>query len=116
MFDEFWKVYPRKVAKKAAMTAWAKLTPAEQRKALQTLPNHAKYWEVCGTAKEYIPHASTWLNGWRFEDELEMPQEKKVENAWWTSDQAIEQKAREKGIRTYGRGRQEIIELIKRAA
>jgi hypothetical protein len=115
-FDEFWKQYPRKVAKKEAMKAWSKLSPEAQSKAVEAISTHCRYWEACNTDKEFIPHCSTWLNGWRFEDELEMPKPKVVENAWWTNDQAIEQKARECGISTYGRSRQEVIDLVRKAA
>lgn len=70
-FDDFWTSYPRKVAKLDAQRAWAKLTQAQQRRAVQTLPAHVTAWVLAGRDKERIPHAATWLNGHRFEDELD---------------------------------------------
>jgi hypothetical protein len=41
-FDQFWSIYPRRVAKKAALTAWNRLSDVQQRLALYALPNHVK--------------------------------------------------------------------------
>jgi len=70
-FDEFWKAYPRKVAKPAALKAFNKISPsdalfAEMLAALewQRLQDQ---WQKDGGA--FIPHPSTWLNGERWRDE-----------------------------------------------
>lgn len=67
-FAQFWKAYPRKVAKEAALKAWKKLKPplALCLKAL-AWQSKAKAW----TADKgmFIPHPSTWLNDGRWEDE-----------------------------------------------
>lgn len=70
-FDQFYSAYPRKVAKKDAMKAWDKLTQDQQKAAVEALPRHVRYWQGCETEKAFIPHPATWLNGWRFEDEIE---------------------------------------------
>ena len=67
-FDDFWAVYPRRVAKLAASKAWAKLTSADQIAACQALPVHRALWSE--RSLEHVPHAATWLNGRRWEDEL----------------------------------------------
>ena len=67
-FDLFWLMYPRKVAKLAASKAWAKLTAAECEKALAVLPDHIASWS--DRSMEHVPHAASWLNGHRFDDEL----------------------------------------------
>ena len=67
-FDDFWVVYPRRVAKLAAQKAWKKLTPADQMAALEALPVHVALWSE--RSLEHVPHAATWLNGRRWEDEL----------------------------------------------
>jgi hypothetical protein len=95
-FLEFWAAYPKKVAKLDALKAWAKLTPEQQFAARESLPVHVRYWQAAGTAKEYLPHCATWLNGQRWEDELEMP--KAPESEWWRSKAGIEAKARELGM------------------
>lgn len=98
-FEQFWSMYPRKVAKGAAMKAWVRLTPMEQQQALEALPNHVKYWELKQTEKEYICHASTWLNQWRWMDELDMtPKKEKQDMSWMATNEGIEKKARELGV------------------
>ena len=74
-FDLFWSMYPRRVAKLAAQKAWAKLTPAECEKALAVLADHIASWSDRDMDK--VPHAATWINGKRFEDEL-TPQRQKA--------------------------------------
>jgi hypothetical protein len=84
-----------------AETAWRKLDMLEQRKALDAIDTHIKYWETMGTAKEFICHASTWLNQARYEDEIEIEQPKQQSPklvAWWTSDAGIMAKGKELGI------------------
>lgn len=75
-FPQFWQTYPRKVGKKDALKAWSKLTPEQRLKAMEAIPTHVRYWQVCNTESTFIPHASSWLNGWRFEDEIEEPKPK----------------------------------------
>lgn len=98
MFSEFWKQYPRKVSRKMAEKAWLKLSTTEQDQALEALPTHIKYWQTTNTEKEFIPHASTWLNQARYEDELEIPQPKKEIVAWWGSESLILAKGREMNL------------------
>lgn len=72
-FDEFWKLYPRKVGKDKALKAWQRLQMTE---ALYDLivSALAKHVVTPGWTKDngqFIPHAATWLNGKRWEDEVE---------------------------------------------
>lgn len=70
-FDEFWSLYPRRVAKRAALKEWeremrAGTDPAEIIRGLRRqLP--------CLSQKDqqFIPHARTWLHQGRWEDEPE---------------------------------------------
>lgn len=99
MFNDFWKLYPRKVAKKAAEKSWNKLTDIEQTKALNAIPQHVNYWKTKETEHEFIPHPATWLNQARYEDELIItPKKEKVDKSWMLSNEGIEAKARELGI------------------
>ena len=97
MFDEFWSLYPKKVARKAAEKAFNKLKSDERLKVLEVIQAHVDYWKATDTDKMYMPHAASWLNGARFDDELELPQPKTVEKAWWTSDAGILEYGRQKG-------------------
>ena len=103
MFNDFWKLYPRKVAKKAAEKAWKNMTFTEQTKALEAVTQHVKYWETKGTDMEFIPHPSTWLNQGRYDDEIVITQPKaKIDKSWMFTNEGIEAKARELGV--YGNG------------
>ena len=68
-FPTFWDVWPKKVAKLDAAKAWAK---AIKRAPTQTIYDAAKAYadNPHRPAKQFIPQASTWLNGDRWEDEL----------------------------------------------
>jgi hypothetical protein len=99
-FDEFWSKYPRKVAKKTAMQAFAKLPMDEQELAVDTLDNHLAYWKLKETATDFIPHPSTWLNQGRYFDELEMKAKAPTKPAlpWYSTEQLTMDKARELGM------------------
>jgi DNA-binding transcriptional regulator YhcF (GntR family) len=72
MFQAFWHAYPRRVGKGAARAAFKKaLKYADGDTIIQGALHYAKHCEQQGTDKQYIPHASTWLNGERWEDDLE---------------------------------------------
>jgi len=72
-FDDFWEVYPRKASKKAAQKAWEKASRSRSwpgvdviRDALSAAIDSDGWRRDNG---QYIPHASTWLNGERWTDE-----------------------------------------------
>ena len=98
-FETFWSMYPRKIAKGAALKAWLKLTPLDQQLAIDALPNHVKHWEIKQTEKEYICYPATWLNGWRWMDEIDLtPKKEKVDMSWVATNEGIEKKAKELGV------------------
>lgn len=72
LFDEFWSVYPRKVAKGPAFKAWQKQVDETDAFMAQAVIEDLKkrtrlgYWSF---DKTKIPHAATWLNARRWEDE-----------------------------------------------
>jgi DNA-binding transcriptional regulator YhcF (GntR family) len=71
-FLAFWQAYPRRVAKGAARTAFAKAIKfADPNEIVQAAIAFSKHCEERGVEKQYIPHASTWLNAERWEDDLE---------------------------------------------
>jgi hypothetical protein len=67
-FDDFWVLYPRHVAKLAARKAWAKVDPSAHVAILEALVSWRPVWR--DKDPEFLPHASTYLNGERWTDEL----------------------------------------------
>jgi hypothetical protein len=101
MFETFWALYPRKVSKRVAQRKFEILTKAEQKQALEALPNHIKYWKTRNTEMEFIPHASTWIGQYRFEDEIVIEEKKKPVIPWHTTNELVMKKAQEVGITPY---------------
>ncbi len=102
-FENFWLQYPKKVGKLIAKRSWEKLSLDNQQKALEAIIEHRKYWAAKGTDWEFIPHASTWLNQERFEDELviEQKENKRPPLPWYASDELTLAKGRELGLNPY---------------
>lgn len=72
-FLNFWECYPKKVGKGGAWKAWKRLGAGRppvgmMREAVQA-QQHSEDWMKEGG--RYIPHPATWLNGRRWEDELQ---------------------------------------------
>lgn len=68
-FDIFWAAYPRKVDKKKARTAFARVkAPVEVLLAALERQKKSEAWTKSGG--QYVPHPTTWLNGDRWEDEV----------------------------------------------
>lgn len=72
LFSRFWKLYPRKVGKDKAEKAWAKikLTQPLFDEIIAALAKHSVTPGWTKDNGQFIPHASTWLNGKRWEDEV----------------------------------------------
>ena len=102
-FNLFWSQYPKKVGKLTAKRSWEKLSLDNQQKALEAIVEHRKYWVAKGTDWEFIPHASTWINQERFEDELviEQKENKRPPLPWYASDELTLVKGRELGLNPY---------------
>jgi hypothetical protein len=102
-FENFWSQYPRKIGKLTAKRSWEKLSQENQQKALEAIVEHRKYWVAKGTDWEFIPHASTWINQERFEDELviEQKENKRPPLPWYASDELTLAKGRELGLNPY---------------
>lgn len=73
-FENFWAQYPRHTAKKSAFKAWRAVNPKdinptqdEQESILHDIAVRLGRGEW--QEEQYIPHASTYLNGRRWEDE-----------------------------------------------
>jgi hypothetical protein len=69
-FDDFWTLYPRRVAKKYARECWNRIPPAKHIEILTSLAAWRAYWDRTGQEIAWLPHPSSWLNGERWEDEI----------------------------------------------
>jgi hypothetical protein len=80
-FDDFYTLYPRREAKQAAIKAWGKLPESSRMLAIEAIPNHVQQWAKEGRQRQFIPLPASWLNGGRYEDELEsgLPEAKPCE-------------------------------------
>lgn len=80
-FEEFYQQYPKKVGKQAALKAWIKLHPSSEliEKIKSSLARQKESEQWIKDSGKYIPHPATWLNGRRWEDEVQ--QEKKWNEA-----------------------------------
>ena len=71
-FTAFWSAYPRKVNKAEAEKAFRKLDPDEG--TMIAILDAVAAWSVTRDWTkqdgEFVPHASTWLNGKRWQDQL----------------------------------------------
>jgi hypothetical protein len=83
-FERFWTTYPKKVAKEAARKAWTKLklSGAEVTRIMSALETHKLTLQWHRNGGQFIPHAASWLNGRRWEDEgLELGRDQ-TDAAW----------------------------------
>ena len=101
-FQDFYSLYPRKMARKDAERAWNRLTPTQQKECLEALPNYLKYWKIKETQKDYIPYPASFLNQERWTDEIDLEPNKKPELPWYSTEELTTRKAQEVGCPAYG--------------
>jgi hypothetical protein len=72
-FALFYAAYPRKKGPSKAQAAWTKLCPdaALETKIRAALEIQKQEWLRDGTLAKHIPYPASWLNGKRWEDEVE---------------------------------------------
>ncbi len=71
-FEGFWSVYPRKVGKQQALKAWLHLSSEERQLAVTAVVKLAAEWkDRPPEERHFCPHAATWINGKRWQDEPE---------------------------------------------
>ena len=70
IFDDLWKIYPKKVGKGTAKKAFAKaMTKATADQIQHSLAVFVRAWG--NQDKKFMPHLATWLNGERWDDEIQ---------------------------------------------
>ena len=67
-FEMFWKSYPKKTAKESAKKAWLKIKPNDE--LIAKITKAVKDQKLSEREQQFIPHAATWLNNKRWEDEI----------------------------------------------
>lgn len=70
-FEEFWALYPKSAGKQEAIKAWAKLGPEDRQRATAAVPAYAA--AMVGKDPSFIKFAQGWLNGRRWEDQVQAP-------------------------------------------
>ena len=68
-FEKFWSVYPRKEGEQKARAAFEKVTVSLDI-LLSALESQKKSSQWTKDNGQFIPHAATWLNGKRWEDQM----------------------------------------------
>lgn len=73
-FGGWWELYPRKVARAEASKAWAKALRSRPTSSVDLLTTRLRrqivIWRDEGRQADKIPHAATWLNNRRWEDDV----------------------------------------------
>jgi hypothetical protein len=122
MFDDFWSLYPRKKSKGQARKTWAKLvadrvlTPTVQQYIVDHLAIRVKDDDAWINGEpQFIPHPSTWLNNEAWEDEYETLADKKPppRSLKQMNDSELLKIATDRGIRTQGKNRFELIDKLQ---
>lgn len=72
-FNRFWEAYPRKTAKQQAFKAWAKLNPDSElvERIIAAIERQKQSDQWKRDNGQFIPYPTTWLNGGRWEDEVQ---------------------------------------------
>lgn len=72
-FDVFWSIYPRKVAKQAALKAWIKAVQVASADVI--IAGAQRYTDDPNRHPSYTAHPATWLNAHRWTDDPLPPRE-----------------------------------------
>lgn len=69
-FDDFWALYPRHTAKANAMKAWVKVPVSLHGAIFEAVKVQSRSANWLKDGGQFIPHAASWLNAKRWEDEV----------------------------------------------
>ncbi len=72
LFESFWKLYPKKKGKKEAEKAWRKVKAGDVPEIMQALAVEIRSEQWLKNGGQYIPNPATWLNGERWNDEVQV--------------------------------------------
>ena len=71
-FAEFWKTYPKKVGKAAALKSWKRIKPDAElfERIMQAVTSAKESEQWIRESGRFVPNPATWLNQGRWDDEL----------------------------------------------
>ena len=100
-FDQFWQLYPRKVAKGDARKAWKQTEglrpPLEKLLKAVICARATEDWRKDGG--KFVPYPATWLRAERWDDVHEVEIDRvKDGKAWWETVSGTEARARQLGM------------------
>jgi hypothetical protein len=101
-FDQFWRAYWRRVSRKAAYAAFVKCVTSQARFDEVMVAVQAQSAEMMARSPDKRPHASTWLNQERWNDEPIETARPKRSDALTALYAELEQKQQETNVITEG--------------
>lgn len=83
LFEQFWKAYPRKDSKKAALKAFTRIPNLDEEfpRIMEAVDNAKKSNQWNEDHGKFIPYPATYLNGEKWKDEGTQTQEDKMNEA-----------------------------------
>lgn len=69
-FEDFWNIWPKRLAKKDAQKAWARIPPMTHQQILRAVEAGKQTEQWLKEEGQYIPLPASWLRGERWEDEI----------------------------------------------
>lgn len=79
-FDQFWARYPRRIAKLAALKAFAR---ARKTASLETILAGVERYVHGKPSWQEWAYPASWLNAGRWDDEYEQPRRTSTATDWW---------------------------------
>lgn len=70
-FEDWYSQYPKKLKRAEAEVAWSRMVDADRKAAMDALPSHVALQSWNDDGGQYIPYPASWLNGKRWQDELQ---------------------------------------------
>jgi len=121
-FEDFWKQYPKKVAKKKAKTTYQRLATSKKKEKniMEGLKKYQKKWRTEKTDVKFIPNPITWLNQERWTDDVIISNDPYNKNAraneekWKQTKEQEKRKYQEYQVEDGQGGLVKLSELVKK--
>ena len=70
IFAQFWALYPKKVGKDAALSAWKRKVKGDHMEVIDSLKTQKTQEAWAKEGGRFVPNPATWLNQGRWKDEV----------------------------------------------